>query len=54
MIQFAFDMNTYDSGEGQVATQICVNLIEGTLTRNVIVDVSNVPGFGSATCEFTN
>lgn len=48
MIEFAFDMPVYTSVEGNPAIMICVNLIEGTLTRDVLVDVNNVIGAGTA------
>ncbi len=51
MIEFAFDMSVYETAEGDPAIQICVNLIEGTLTRDVVVDVNNVLGVGTATCK---
>ncbi len=42
-------MNVYTTEEGQAAVQVCVNLVEGTLTREVEVDVDSVIGIGTAT-----
>ena len=49
VIRFAFEMSVYTNEEGQPAVQVCVNLVEGTLTRDVTVDVDNVIGQGTAT-----
>ncbi len=49
VIVFEFDMSVYTIEEGGPAIQVCINLVEGTLTRDVIVDVDNVIGQGTAT-----
>ncbi len=45
-------MSVYTTEEGEAAqVQVCVNLVEGTLTREVEVDVDNVIGTGTATSK---